>query len=680
MKPTLLLIYVFLAFGLFINPQKGYAQLNYSEDFESDDIAWTNPDFAYWLDDYESCDGYSIVTELYSFYDPGTTVSGLLGMSNGQLATLTYDYKLVDYYDETEAYPNSPNWGSFTIEYAASQSGPWTLLETVSPSNHIVSADCATRTVTFTPPGGSNVYIRLTSGANQNEDIDAYLYFDNVSVTQAASLPCDGTPPTSVTAASTLYACNETDVTLSLTPPYFVSGLTYQWQSSTDNVTYTNVATGGTAATYTTAQAVSTWYRAIITCTASTLTTTSTPVQVQNSGLDCLCQVEFESGVEPITFVEFAGISNTSSADVSSPQQEDFTSIAPGEVNIGETYDITIKGNTVDVFGDGYENYITVFIDWNHNGDLSDEGESYEIGVITGSDGEDDVELTGEIEVPDDALPGLTYMRVFKLFDEYTGDPCSSDEGYGQAEDYLLNVNCNLEAPELDDLVLEFCNSATGIDLPSEDVAWYGSATGDDIIAEDTPLVSGTYYAAQVEGICESEERTPVEVSIVILANIEGEATQTVTTAGATLQDVVITTQEGATVIWYPTAADAIAGTNPISGETLLVNNSSYYAVQTLGDCTSEVFAVTISLTTSTESFTADSLTYYPNPVKDVLNLEYIRDIDSATVYNLVGQQVLVTTINQSKAQLDLSNLAAGTYMVKVTANNATATIKVVKQ
>ncbi|KGO92836.1 T9SS type A sorting domain-containing protein [Flavobacterium subsaxonicum] len=678
MKPTLL-IYVFLAFGLFINPQKGYAQLNYSEDFESDDIAWTNPDFAYWLDDYESCDGYSIVTELYSFYDPGTTVSGLLGMSNGQLATLTYDYKLVDYYDETEAYPNSPNWGSFTIEYAASQSGPWTLLETVSPANHIVSADCATRTVTFTPPGGSNVYIRLTSGANQNEDIDAYLYFDNVSVTQAASLPCDGTPPTSVTAASTLYACNETDVTLSLSPPYFVAGLTYQWQSSTDNVTYTNIATGGTAATYTTTQAVSTWYRAKITCTASTLTATSTPIQVQNSGLDCLCQVEFDSGVEPITFVEFAGISNTSSADVSSPQQEDFTSIAPGQVDIGETYDITIKGNTVDVFGDGYENYITVFIDWNHNGDLTDDGESYEIGVITNSDGEDDVELTGEIEVPDDALPGLTYMRVFKLFDEYTGDPCSSDEGYGQVEDYLLNVNCNLEAPEFDE-VLEFCTGATGIDLPSDDVAWYGSATGDDIIAEDTPLASGTYYAAQVEGLCESEERTPVEVSIIALANIEGEAIQDLGDASGTTENLVIIVQEGATVTWYATLADAQANTNPIADTLILEDGATYYAVATLGNCSTDVFAVTISNTGSVTGFANGTFSYYPNPVKDVLNLEYIKNIDSATVYNLVGQQVLVTTINQSKAQLDLSNLAAGTYMVKVSANNATATIKVVKQ
>ena len=62
--------------------------------------------------------------------------------------------------------------------------------------------------------------------------------------------------------------------------------------------------------------------------------------------------------------------------------------------------------------------------------------------MIYYSTGLDAIQATGDIEVPEDALEGLTYMRVFKSYDTYTTDPCSSEDayGYGQVEDYLVNV------------------------------------------------------------------------------------------------------------------------------------------------------------------------------------------------------------------------------------------------
>jgi hypothetical protein len=687
MKLKLQLLNAFLTFGLLFLCQMGYSQINYSEDFEDpDNLIWTNPEGFYYIDDYESCTDYSIVGELYTYYGAGTTVSSSIGYSNGQLATLTYQYKLVDYYDETEAYPNSPAWGNFTIEYATSQAGPWTLIETVSPTNHIVSASCATRTVTFTPPGGNNIYFRLTSTPNPDEDleIDALLYFDNVAVTQAASLPCNGTPAASATVAASALLCSAQSASLSLSPGYFTTGLTYQWQSSADGVTYTNVATGGTATTYTTAQTSSTWYRAIITCTASTLTATSTPMHVVNSGLNCLCDVEFDGGVEPISLVEFAGINNPSSPAVGgSPGVENFTGVAPAQVNLGETYEITIEGNTNDYFEDGYQNFVTVFFDWNHDGDLTDDGESYEIGYLINSNGADGVQLTGDIEVPEDALPGLTYMRVFKLYDSYTSDPCSSEDGYGygQIEDYVVNVNCNIEAPELDITELITCGSATGADLPvDEDIIWYASATGEDLVEDDTVLVSGTYYAAEVDGACESTERTEFTVTITVVGAIEGQTMQDLGDASGTTSDIVITAPQGATVVWYFSEADAQAGVNPIAADTVLEDQATYYGVPSIGECTGPVFAVTISNTGAVNGFASGSFKYYPNPVNSVLNLSYTGTITSVGVYNLLGQQVLAKTVNQNDAQIDLSSLSQGTYLVKVNSDNAATTIKVVKQ
>ncbi len=82
----------------------------------------------------------------------------------------------------------------------------------------------------------------------------------------------------------------------------------------------------------------------------------------------------------------------------------------------------------------------------------------------------------------------------------------------------------------------------------------------------------------------------------------------------------------------------------------------------------------------STNSFNNANFTYYPNPVKDVLNLSYNKDITSVAVFNLIGQQVISTEFNATNGQLDMSKLSSGAYIVKVTSENATKSIKVIKE
>ena len=89
-------------------------------------------------------------------------------------------------------------------------------------------------------------------------------------------------------------------------------------------------------------------------------------------------------------------------------------------------------------------------------------------------------------------------------------------------------------------------------------------------------------------------------------------------------------------------------------------------------------FRVGTSLATST--FDNASFSYYPNPVKDVLNLSYNKNISKVAVYNLVGQEVATKSINANQSQIDMSNLSRGTYLVKVTADNQVKTIKVIKE
>ena len=92
------------------------------------------------------------------------------------------------------------------------------------------------------------------------------------------------------------------------------------------------------------------------------------------------------------------------------------------------------------------------------------------------------------------------------------------------------------------------------------------------------------------------------------------------------------------------------------------------------------VDAISVSPSLSNGHFDTNNLSYYPNPVTSILNLTNTKNITDVTVYNLLGQQVTVNSINATQGQADLSNLTAGTYMVKVTSEGATKMIKVIKQ
>ena len=70
----------------------------------------------------------------------------------------------------------------------------------------------------------------------------------------------------------------------------------------------------------------------------------------------------------------------------------------------------------------------------------------------------------------------------------------------------------------------------------------------------------------------------------------------------------------------------------------------------------------------------------YPNPVSNILNLSYDQNISDVSIFNLLGQNVVSKTINDTNGDIDMSGLPSGSYLVKVTAEGQTKTIKVIKQ
>ena len=111
------------------------------------------------------------------------------------------------------------------------------------------------------------------------------------------------------------------------------------------------------------------------------------------------------------------------------------------------------------------------------------------------------------------------------------------------------------------------------------------------------------------------------------------------------------------------------------AGEVLYVN-AWEYGNDFLG--TFQISAYDGSLATT--SFDSANFTYYPNPVKNILNLSYTQNITSVAVFNLLGQQVASKVVNANQSQIDMSELPTGAYLVKVTSDNQVKTIKVMKE
>lgn len=92
----------------------------------------------------------------------------------------------------------------------------------------------------------------------------------------------------------------------------------------------------------------------------------------------------------------------------------------------------------------------------------------------------------------------------------------------------------------------------------------------------------------------------------------------------------------------------------------------------------SELYNAGQSTNTTIEMDTECSV--YPNPVADVLNIQAADKIAMATVFNLMGQQILTVSPNTEYLKIDCSALTKGSYMLSlVFANGQKTTYKIVK-
>ncbi len=83
----------------------------------------------------------------------------------------------------------------------------------------------------------------------------------------------------------------------------------------------------------------------------------------------------------------------------------------------------------------------------------------------------------------------------------------------------------------------------------------------------------------------------------------------------------------------------------------------------------------------STAENSQAQFSYYPNPVQNTLTLKSAStNIETVIVSNVLGQQVMQLQPNSVNCVLDMSNLPAGTYILRASVDNANETLRFVKQ
>ncbi|MBL0306281.1 MAG: hypothetical protein IPQ25_09670 [Chitinophagaceae bacterium] len=225
--------------------------------------------------------------------------------------------------------------------------------------------------------------------------------------------------------------CPSINFTLSLQNGTAGSGVTYQWQSSPDGTTWTNIA-GATNSSYTTTLTATTQYRCNVTCSGNT--GTSTPVTVAlTPPSNCYCTPPATdcSDDDEIIRVRISTLDNSSGCSAPSGYANYTTTVAAPTVYSGAANPITVDLQGV------WSKGVAVWIDYNQNGQF-EATEFTSIGTGPGTTSQ----FTANISIPTTALNGTTRMRVrirFELEYGYQPQACTGS-GFGETEDYSVTI------------------------------------------------------------------------------------------------------------------------------------------------------------------------------------------------------------------------------------------------
>jgi hypothetical protein len=446
----------------------------------------------------------------------GTGIKGTSVPINITTSTLSYTYQLiiwVDWNDDLDFNDTGENVYSGSVTSA-------TLAATIAiPSgatigNHrirIGAIDTGTPTPCYNGTYGTY------------ED-----YTLNVTAAAACTLaPTVTTPPNRSIASGTVTTFTST---IANSPDSII------WEVSTDGgtnysiITNGGVYSGATTATLTITAAPSsmTGFKYRVKATNACGNATSTPGSLTVTQTYCA-----PSSTSSATYINGLATTGTlqdlvssSSVGYNATGYDDNSSITLGRQIPGGAInlDIDVTGPT--------GSFISVFIDWNSDGDFVDIGETV---YSTGKTATNDTSF-GFI-VPTSQTPGNYRMRIRteKYTDSFTDPTYTSCNAItsGEAEDFTISIVSDCASKI--NLVTGGTNCGTGTvslgatsDGGATEFRWYSAKTGGSLLGTTvtgswtTPSITTTttYYVSSYNGSCESLVRVAVKATIFPVANI----------------------------------------------------------------------------------------------------------------------------------------------------------------
>ncbi|RZJ70207.1 GEVED domain-containing protein [Flavobacterium sp.] len=296
-----------------------------------------------------------------------------------------------------------------------------------------------------------------TSSATANNNVNSTTNVVGRKYTFTPPTPCSGTPAPGATLAPDL-VCPNIDFTVAIGNPTGDLNLVYQWQSSSDGVTFTDIA-GADQPFYTTSQTSTTYYRCAVSCGAQTANTSFWMVGMSALS-DCYCAPVYTSGMtdgDLISNVAIPGttLANNTGTTPANPYYTYFTGQPnyTAELQSGGNYQLEI---TVGTYG-GQSS--TAWIDYNDDAVFSEEER---IGYAAAPIGSLET-VSYNISLSCDAPVGLHRMRVRNVWNMESQEiqPCAT-YGYGEVEDYDITIVGGEACPAPYNLAVSNVNPSSG--------------------------------------------------------------------------------------------------------------------------------------------------------------------------------------------------------------------------
>lgn len=161
---------------------------------------------------------------------------------------------------------------------------------------------------------------------------------------------------------------------------------------------------------------------------------------------------------------------------------------------------------------------------------------------------------------------------------------------------------------------------------------------------------------------CQST-RQAVAVTVNTTAAPTGDATQSFNEN----ESLAVLVVNGSNIKWYASQSDAASHTNQLPMSTRIVNNTKYYATQTLNTCesTESLEVLAYNATLASNEITNQFAKIYPNPVKEILHIDSKQDISQLKIYSLDGR-LLMERKNMTSKSIDFSTLPMANYIIKI--------------